>query len=68
MSYTVLTDGDVSVKLYDITGALVARLANGSVQRGLHTAAMDARRLASGVYFVMVEGQSDSKTTKVIIE
>jgi hypothetical protein len=68
VSYTLRKAGNVSVKLYDITGALVARLANGSVKRGLHTAKMDARRLASGIYFVKLESASDSKTTKVIVE
>jgi hypothetical protein len=68
VAYTVPTTGDFSVKLYDITGSLVARLAEGRARQGLNTAKLDANHLARGVYFVKLRSDSDAKTTKVIIE
>jgi hypothetical protein len=37
-------------------------------KRGPNTAKLDASRLARGVYFVKLETEGDTKTTKVIIE
>jgi hypothetical protein len=68
VSYTLLKDCPVSIKLYDVTGALAARLATNGFNEGVHTAAMDASKLHHGVYFLTIAGQGDIKTTKVIIE
>jgi hypothetical protein len=68
LSYTLLKDCNVTIKLYDATGALVAPLVTSGFKKGVHTAAMDASRLKSGVYFVMIAGKGDVKSTKVTIE
>jgi len=52
----------------NVAGALVAHLVNGNVEPGLHTATLDASRLASGVYFVKLQSADDNRTTKVIVE
>jgi hypothetical protein len=68
VSYALLKDCDVSIKLYDITGALVAPVRTTGFTRGSHTATMDATGLRSGVYFLKMEGQGDSRSTKVIVQ
>jgi hypothetical protein len=68
LSYALLRDCNVSIKLYDATGALVAPLRTSGFKKGVHTAAMDVSKLQRGVYFVMVEGAGDVSSTKVIIQ
>jgi hypothetical protein len=68
LSYTLLRDCHVSIKLYDATGALVARPATSGFKKGVNTAKMDVSKLRQGVYFVMVEGAGDVSSTKVIIQ
>jgi len=68
ISYTLLKDCDVSINLYDASGRLAKRIASTRSRRGLNTAKIDVSKLARGVYFVKLEGDGDSKTTKVVIE
>ena len=44
--------GAVRLSVYDVLGREVARLADGRVEAGRHTAVFDASRLPSGTYFV----------------
>jgi hypothetical protein len=68
VSYTLLRDCNVTVKLYDASGRLAVRVPTSGFKKGRNTAKLDASRLARGVYFVRLESESDTKTTKVIIE
>ncbi len=68
VSYCLRKAGNVTVKLYDATGRLASQLASGFAKRGMNTATLDASKLARGVYFVKLESESDTRTTKVIIE
>jgi hypothetical protein len=68
VSYTLRRAGDVAIKLYDAGGRLARQVPAGGSKRGRNTATFDATRLARGVYFVKVEGASNYRTTKVIIE
>jgi hypothetical protein len=68
VSYTLRKAGNVSVKLYDASGRLAAQVPTSGFKKGRNTATFDATRVARGVYFVKVEGASNFKTTKVIIE
>jgi len=51
ISYSLVEAGNVSLKVYDITGRLVATLVNGHQEAGEHVAAWDASNVSSGVYF-----------------
>ncbi len=44
--------GDLTVTVYNVTGQLVATLANGQTNAGMHSYVFDASDLASGLYFV----------------
>jgi len=68
VNYTLRKDCNVSIGLYDASGRLAARVPTNGFKKGQNTATLDASRLARGVYFVKVEGASNHKTTKVIIE
>jgi len=68
VSYTLLRDCQVSVRLYDAAGRLVTRPATNGFKKGVNTAALDATGLGRGIYFLTLAGAGDSKTTKVVIE
>jgi hypothetical protein len=68
ISYTLWKDCNVTINLYDASGRLAQRVPTSGFKKGPNTAALDASRLSRGVYFVKVKGESDTKTTKVIIE
>jgi hypothetical protein len=68
VNYTLVKDCNVTINLYDASGRLAARVPTSGFKKGKNTARLDAGGLASGVYFVKVKGETDTKTTKVIIE
>ncbi len=43
---------DLQVRVYNVTGQMVAELANGSYHAGSHNLTIDGSALASGIYFV----------------
>lgn len=59
---------DLKVNVYNVTGQLVATVANGNYTSGRHTMTFDASNLASGLYFIRatVPGQMD-QTQKVML-
>jgi len=64
--------GAVRVGLYDVQGRLIRTLLEDSAaQAGYHDVTIDGRdnqgnRLASGVYYVMIQSEVDGKVTKAI--
>jgi hypothetical protein len=68
VNYTLVRNCNVTINLYDATGRLAQRVPTSGFKKGPNTAKLDASGLARGVYFVKVKGETDSQTTKVIIE
>jgi hypothetical protein len=66
--YSLSKPGNISLKLYDISGKLVTTLAGGYATSGSHTAHLDARNLASGIYLLKFESNGYTTTEKLIIE
>ena len=66
--YAVPTAANVSLKLYDITGALAKTVRNGRVQAGRYTASLPAKGLARGVYILKLQSDACSLTRKLVIE
>ena len=66
--YTLKKDCNVTISLYDASGRLAARVPTSGFKKGPNTARLDASGLARGVYFVKVRGETDTRTTKVIVE
>lgn len=66
--YHVPRAGMVSVELYDILGQKVQTLVEGYRTSGTHTVALDAARLASGVYFCRLTAPGGQMTTKLVLE
>jgi hypothetical protein len=56
----------VSVALYDVTGRLVAVMANGTYGAGVHSVQFSSEGVASGVYLVKLAANGHMLTTKVV--
>lgn len=66
------TGGSVSLKVYDLTGALVRTLISGSVDVGHHSVNWDGiddrgKMVASGVYFYRLSGFHGDDTKRMIL-
>jgi len=68
VSYSLPKADNVSLKLYDVSGALVATLAKGYVTAGSHSAVINAEKLASGIYLLKFESGNYHTTNKLIVE
>jgi hypothetical protein len=72
ISYSLPVSGEVSLKLYDISGQLVSTLANGHHPAGSYSLQLAANRprqnLAAGIYILRLESEGNTTTQKLIIE
>ncbi len=55
LRYTIPFSGKVTLKVYDVKGAVVAVLVNGLKTAGMHTVDFNAAKLGGGIYFSRLE-------------
>lgn len=67
ISYYLPERSVVRAAVYDVSGRLVVRFEELSVEAGLHTMDWDAAQLPSGVYFLRVSSGDYVETVKVIL-
>lgn len=72
MRFTLAGPDEVSLRVYDVQGRLVATVVEGVQQQGLHEIPWDGaddngRRLPSGVYFVALSAERRVFTQKFVI-
>jgi len=71
INFEMPVNGNVSIKLYDITGSEVYTLLNETREADYYTIEFDGSNIASGVYFYRIlaegEGQSFTKTMKMVL-
>lgn len=65
--FTVPKDGQASLKIYDITGKLVATYLDEYVTKGTYNADIDGTSMASGVYFYTLKSNGFADTKKMIL-
>ncbi len=65
--FEVGTPGRVRLSVVDVLGREVAVLNEGEMSAGSHRAVLDGSRLASGVYFVVLETDGRRQATKVLL-
>jgi hypothetical protein len=68
VAYSLPRSGDVSLKLFDVTGKLAATLASGLYQAGVARVELPDSGLNPGVYVLKLESGSSSQTRKLIIQ
>jgi hypothetical protein len=67
IKFSIAKDGNVSLKIYDITGAVVQTYVDGFMRAGSYNAEVDASNLASGVYFYTLKTSDFMQTKKMIL-
>jgi len=67
VAYSLAEAADVTLTVYDLSGRLVASLAQGTRAAGMHTVTFDGRDLASGVYVAHLQAGGKSAHQKLTI-
>jgi flagellar hook assembly protein FlgD len=67
ISYQLSANSYVSLKVYDITGRLVATLVDGLREAGAQQVTFDGSNLASGIYLYELTAGSHSATGKMML-
>lgn len=65
ISFTVVNNSFVSLKVFDIMGREVAKLVSENMNKGNYSVQFDGRNLSSGVYFYKLESGNFSEVKKM---
>jgi hypothetical protein len=68
ISFALPKAGNVSLKLYDVTGSLVMTLANGYADAGSYSTQVNSTKLAHGIYLLKLATDERTITQKLILE
>ena len=71
IDYTVVSDGHITLNVYDITGRLVSTLVDDYVDSGYHSVMWDGidnngKVVAAGIYFYSLQGEASNMTRKMV--
>ncbi len=66
-AFSLPTESDVSIKLYDVTGRVVRTLIDEEMEPGFHQTVLHATGLPSGVYFARMVAGRFSETRKITL-
>jgi hypothetical protein len=67
ISFSIPSEMNVDVKVYDISGRMVGELMNGIQSQGLYEITWDASSQASGLYFVRLVAGTEMHTQKIML-
>jgi sialate O-acetylesterase len=67
ISFSLPNDSHIHLRVFDVTGRLVATLIDGQRQAGTHQISYDARNLSSGIYFYQISGSFGVLTQKMTL-
>jgi len=67
MNYGVAHKGDITISLYDATGARVKNLKKANLVSGYYQEKIDTRNFPSGVYFIVLKQNNDKVTRKFLV-
>ena len=67
IKYELPMDGNVSIKIYDITGRVIMNLLNENKSAGRYEVTFDGGNFASGIYYYKIESGNFSQVRKMIL-
>ena len=67
IKYSIVEDGLVTLKVYDVLGREITTLVNEEKQAGTYTVQFDASDLSSGIYFYSITTGAFYQTKKMIL-
>ena len=67
IKYSVVEKGNVTLKVFDVVGRIVAELVNGEKEPGNYEITFDASKLSSGVYFYQLLSGGFFQSKKMIL-
>jgi len=67
VQYAVPEPGNVTLKMFDLSGRCVKVLYNGQRQPGYYFTTVDAKELPQGIYFVRLNNENTSIVRKIIL-
>jgi len=67
IEYTLPFASEVTLNIYNLSGQRVETLVIGRMEAGVHRVMLDAGDMASGLYFVKMEGVGRSVTQKIML-
>ena len=65
ININLISSQNVTVEVYDVTGALVSTENEGVLSEGQHIVALNSKNLANGMYFVKVTAGQAVETRKI---
>ncbi len=66
--FGVPNSGNVSIKLYNVTGQLSQTIASGYFNTGIYTSVLSTRHLAKGIYFLRYKDRTNQAEIKLIVQ
>lgn len=67
IKFTMPISGNVTLKVFDVTGRLVSEIVKGNLQAGLHETNFNASNLSSGAYFYKLETNGFTDIKKMML-
>ena len=67
ISFALPEAADVSLRVYNVTGQMVAELVNGRQNAGQHQVVFDAANLTSGMYFVVMRAAGVEQVNRMVL-
>jgi hypothetical protein len=65
--YTIPKKQRIILSLYDIVGRKVATFVDGFIEPGIYSYNFDSSNLSQGIYFLILKGERDTRTEKVLV-
>ena len=65
--FGMIEDGQVNLRLFDLTGREIVKLFDGEARAGYHSIVWDTELVTSGVYLMRLESKGKAQTVKVAV-